>query len=108
MGYSPSVHDGEGVLVGGSYNTTGIKANILIPKSQFNGSYGDVGFERKGTGFVMHADHIDIKRFNLKKLNMGYTENKLRKEVGNTSRYNILSRSETKAGKVEIQISDNG
>ena len=107
MGYSPSIHDGEGVLVGGNYNKTGIKANILIPKGQFNGHYGDVGFERTGKGFVMHADHIDIKRFNLKKLNMSYTENKLNKEVGNTSRYNILSRRETSAGKVEIQIRVN-
>lgn len=103
IGYSPEVHK-EAVVLGGNYNKDKVKAHITIPKSQFNGSYGDLGFERNKKGFVMHADHIDIKKFKLKDLNKKYSENKLRKYVNATSRCNIFSRQEHKNGQIEIQL----
>ena len=78
VGYSPTIHK-EGQVLSSSYNRTGIKANIIVPKSQFRGSYGDLGFEKTEKGFIMHADHIDIKKFKLKDLNKRYSENKLKK-----------------------------
>ncbi len=78
MGYNPAVHN-ESVVLGGSYNRNNVKAHIVVSKSQFNGSYGDLGFERTKEGFVMHADHIDKNKFKLKQLNKCYGENMVKK-----------------------------
>ena len=103
LGYSPAIHK-EGVVLGGNYNRNKVKGHIVIPRSQFNGTYGDVGFERTKTGFQMHADHIDIRKFNLKGLNKKYSENKLRKYVNTTSKCNIFSRQEKNNGQIEIKL----
>ena len=73
--------------------------------------YDIVGFRNERTqlngykkGFVMHADHLDIKRFNMKGLNMTYQENKLKKCVSTTSRWNISSRKLNEKGQIEIQL----
>ena len=84
LGYSPVVHK-EAQVLSGNYNGNKVKGHIIVPRGQFNGSYGDVGFERTKKGFVMHADHIDIRKFNLQGLNKTYQENKLRKFVSSTS-----------------------
>ena len=103
MGYKPAVHKTP-VVVGGSYNAKKVKANVIVSKGQFNGSYGDVGFEKTAKGFVMHADHIDIRKFNLKGLNKKYAENKLMKYVNQTSKCNVFSRAENDKNQVEIQL----
>ncbi len=103
LGYKPVVHK-EAQVLNSNYNRQGLKANIIIPKSQFNGCYGDLGFEKTKKGFIMHADHIDINRFDMKKLNKTYQENKIRKFAGSTTRCNILSRKENSKGQIEIQL----
>ncbi len=103
LGYNPSLHK-EGVVLGGNYNSRKVKGHIVVSKSQFGGCYGDVGFERTKQGFVMHADHIDIKRFNMDGLNKGYLENNLKRYVNSTSKCNISSRRQNKNGQIEIQL----
>ena len=103
MGLKPVVHK-EAVVLGGNYNSRQVKGHIVIPGSQFNATYGDVGFERTNKGFVMHADHVDIKKFNLTGLNKCYMENKLKKYVRSTSKCNILSRRENNKGQIEVQL----
>lgn len=103
LGYSPTIHK-EGKVLEGSYNRNKVKGHIIIPKSQFKGVYGDLGFERTKEGFIMNADHIDIKRFNMKGLNLAYQENKLKKFVSSTSQYNIFSRKQNNKGQIEIQL----
>lgn len=103
IGYSPVVSN-EGQVLNSNYNRKGLKANIVIPKSQFGGCYGDLGFERTKKGFVMHADHLDIKRFKMKELNKKYGENKLNKYVRSTSKCNIFSRHENEKGQLEIHL----
>ncbi len=103
LGYTPTVHK-EGVVLSGNYNSGKVKGHIVVPRNQFGGIYGDVGFERSKKGFIMHADHIDIKKFNLKGLNKTYAENKLKRFVNSTSRCNILSRREKSNGQIEIQL----
>ena len=103
LGYSPEVHE-EAKVLGGNYNRDKVKAHVIVPRSQYNGTYGDVGFERTKKGFVMHADHIDIKKFKMKELNKKYSENKLRKYVSTTSRCNIFSRRENNNGQIEIHL----
>ena len=103
LGYSPTVHN-EGQVLNSNYNRKGLKAHIIVSKSQFGGCYGDLGFERTKKGFIMHADHIDIKRFNLKGLNKKYGENKLNKYVSTNSRCNIFSRKEKDNGQLEIHL----
>lgn len=103
LGYSPTIH-ADGKVLEGSYNRSKVKGHIIVPKSQFNGVYGDLGFERTKKGFIMNADHIDIKRFNMKGLNMKYQENKLNKYVTSTSKCNIFSRRENDKGQLEIHL----
>lgn len=103
LGYDPIISK-EGKVLDSNYNRNGLKGNIVIPKSQFNGCYGDLGFEKTKEGFVMHADHLDIRRFKMKELNLTYQENKLRKTVSNTSRWNISSREVNAKGQVEISL----
>jgi hypothetical protein len=103
LGYSPTIHK-EGKVLEGNYNRNKVKGHIVIPKSQFNGTYGDIGFERTKKGFVMNADHIDINKFKMKQLNKTYCENKLKKYVRSTSRCNIFSRKENSNGQLEIQL----
>ena len=90
-----------------SYSQKKPKAHIVVSKGQFNG-YGDIGFERTKKGFVMHADDYDYgshgNRFKFKKLNVTYSENKLKKVVNSSSRYSIFSRKENKKGQVEIHL----
>lgn len=104
LGYNPTICK-EGQVLGGNYNRDKVKANIIIPRTQFGGVYGDLGFEKTKKGFIMHADHIDLKKFNLKGLNMKYCENKLKKYVSATSRCSIFSRKENKNGsQIEIHL----
>jgi hypothetical protein len=103
LGYSPTIHK-EGKVLEGSYNRNKVKGHIVIPKSQFNGIYGDIGFERTKKGFIMNADHIDINKFKMKQLNKKYCENKLNKYVSSTSKCNIFSRKENNKGQLEIQL----
>ena len=103
LGYSPTIHK-EGKVLEGNYNRNKVKGHIVIPKSQFNGIYGDLGFERTKKGFICNADHIDIKKFKMKQLNKKYCENKLNKYVSSTSRCNIFSRQENDKGQLEIQL----
>jgi len=103
LGYSPTVHK-DGKVLEGSYNRNKVKGHIIVPRSQFNGTYGDLGFERTKEGFVMNADHIDIRKFNMKGLNMTYQENKLKKYVNNTSKCNIFSRKQNEQGQLEIHL----
>jgi hypothetical protein len=69
---------------------------------------GDIGFERTGNGFKMHADDYDWghhgNRFQLNKLNQKYAENKLVKYVKSTTKYNILSKKVNEDGKIKIVI----
>jgi hypothetical protein len=104
LGYSPVVHAEGGVILKNSYSSTKAKVHISIPKSQFNGVYGDLGFEKTKKGFTMHADHIDLRKFNMKGLNTTYSENKVKKYVATTSRCNITSRKINSKGQVEIKL----
>ena len=103
LGYAPTMHK-EGVQLSNSYSKSAAKVQIVVPKSQFNGSYGDLGFEKTKKGFTMHADHIDISKFNLKGLNKTYAENKLKRFVSSTARFNVFSRREKENGQVEVQL----
>lgn len=106
IGYKPTVH-AEGVTLNNSYSRSKPTAHIVIKQTQIGG-YGDIGFERTKNGFVMHADNADVggsrNRFNLKKLNLTYVENKVKKYVNSTVNCNIFSRRENEKGQVEIKL----
>jgi hypothetical protein len=109
LGYDVNIHK-EGKTLENGYSRSKPKAHIVVPKRCFQGM-GDIGFERTKKGFVMHADDYDWgshgHKFHLKKLNMTYSENKLKKVVNSTSRYSISSRKENKKGQIEIQLRVN-
>lgn len=110
MGYQPEVHEKPTNLYGFQGKKREQKAHIVLPRKQVGGASNDVGFERVKKGFVLHASEYDHSWRNgerIKTLNKKYAENKLRKEVGMTSKFNILSRKDRKDGKIEIQLRIN-
>jgi len=110
MGYQPEVHEKAKNLYGYAGKKREQKANIILPRKQVGGASNDVGFERVKKGFILHASEYDHSWRNgerIKTLNKKYAENKLRKEVGMTSKFNILSRKARKDGKIEIQLRIN-
>jgi hypothetical protein len=110
MGYQPEISEKAKNLYGYQADKRSQKAHIIIPRKQVGGLSNDVGFERVKKGFVVHASAYDSKWRNgerIKTLNKKYAENKLRKEVGMTSKFNILSRKDREDGKIEIQLRIN-
>ena len=110
MGYQPEVHSEVKNLYGYRGDQRKQKAHIIIPRKQVGGASNDVGFERAKKGFVIHASQYDYKwrtGERIKTLNKKYQENKLRKEVSLTTKFNILSRKDRKDGKIEIQLRVN-
>ena len=110
MGYEPEIHKTSQNLYGYEGKKRDQKANIIIPRTQVGTASNDVGFERTKKGFVLHASEFDHNWRNgerIKTLNKKYSENKLRKEVSMTSKFNILSRKDRKDGKIEIQLRIN-
>lgn len=107
MGYEPEVHKKAVNLHGYQGDKRTQKAHIVIPRKQVGRASNDVGFERVKGGFVLHASAYDgawRTGARIKKLNKGYIENKLRKEIGVMSNYHIYSRKENEKGQVEIQL----
>ncbi len=81
MGYNPIVHK-EAVGLKTYGNRQGaVKAHIVIPQSQGNFRYADMGFEKTKEGYKLHADHIDIKKLNLTQLKQRYTKAHLAKKI---------------------------
>ncbi len=110
MGYKPEIHKEAKNLFGYQGKKRDQKAHIIIPRKQVGGASNDVGFERVKKGFVLHASAYDAAwrtGNKIKTLNKKYTENKLRKEVGKTSAFNILSRKERNDGRIEIKLRVN-
>lgn len=110
MGYQPEVHSKAKSLQGYRGDARSQKAHIIIPRGQVGAASNDVGFERVKKGFVCHASQFDHKWRNgerIKTLNKTYAENKLRKEVNMTSKFNILSKRNREDGKIEIQLRVN-
>jgi len=110
MGYQPEVHSEAKNLYGYAGKKRDQKANIIIPRTQVGNASNDVGFERVKKGFILHASEFDHNwrtGERIKTLNKKYSENKLRKEVNMTSKFNILSRKDRKDGKIEIQLRIN-
>jgi len=107
MGYQPEVHKDAHNLYGYQGKKREQKAHIIIPRKQVGGASNDVGFERVKKGFVLHASEYDSAWRTGKKiqtLNKTYSVNKLRKEVGMTSKFNILSTKNRGDGKIEIKL----
>jgi hypothetical protein len=110
MGYQPEIHKNAKNLYGYAGKKRDQKANIIIPRTQVGTASNDIGFERTKKGFVLHASEFDHNwrtGERIKTLNKKYSENKLRKEVGMTSKFNILSRKDREDGKIEIQLRIN-
>lgn len=110
MGYQPEIHKTAKNLHGYRGDKRSQKANIVIPRKQVGSLSNDVGFERSKKGLILHASEYDAAwrtGDKIKTLNKKYSENKLRKEVSATSRYNILSRKDREDGKIEIQLRIN-
>lgn len=107
MGYEPEIHKEAKSLEGYQGKKREQKAHIIIPRKQVGGASNDVGFERTKKGFALHASAYDSPwrtGERIKTLNKKYSENKLRKEVGMTSKFNILSRKELNDGRIEIHL----
>jgi len=110
MGYQPEVHSKAKNLQGYQGDKRSQKAHIILPRKQVGGASNDVGFERVKKGFILHASEYDHKwrtGERIKTLNKKYQENKLMKEIGKTSKFNILSRKNRDDGKIEIQLRIN-
>jgi hypothetical protein len=107
MEYNPEVHQTAKPLHGYRGDEREQKAHIIIPRSQVGRASNDVGFERKDGGFVLHASQFDRSwrtGDKLKRLNMSYSENKIRKTIGGMSKCSIFSRQENPKGQIEIKI----
>jgi hypothetical protein len=107
MGYNPEVHKEEKSLQGYQGDERKQKAHIILPRNQVGRASNDVGFQRTKKGFVMHAsqfDHAWRTGDKFKTLNRTYSENKIKKEVSKSSRYNIASRKVRDDGKIEIKV----
>ena len=107
MGYQPVVHKEATNLYGYQGDKREQKAHIILPRKQVGSSSNDVGFERTGKGYKLHASEFDRAwrtGKKIKQLNMSYSENKLKKEVNRTSRCNITSRKVRNDGKIEIKL----
>ena len=110
MGYEPEIHTKATNLHGYQGDARDQKAHIILPRKQVGSASNDVGFERVKKGFICHASAYDHSWRNgerIKTLNKKYAENKLKKEVNMTIRFNILSRKDRKDGKIEIQLRIN-
>jgi len=110
MGYQPEVSKEAKNLYGYQGDKRDQKAHIILPRKQVGSASNDVGFERVKKGFICHASQYDSPwrtGERIKTLNKKYGENKLRKEVGMTSKFNILSRKERSDGRIEIQLRIN-
>ena len=104
LGYNPKVHQ-EGIDVKG-YGSHGTKkAHVVVSRGQFNG-HTDAGFERQKTGFKLHLDNMDHKKFKVGKLKQAYGEAKLMKVVKGRTKFSIKSREE-KEGKIKIRVRRN-
>ena len=107
MGYNPQVHKKAINLHGYQGDKRTQKAHIIIPRKQVGSASNDVGFERVKKGFVLHASAYDNAwrtGAKIKKLNMTYSENKLKKVVNSCVHYNMNSRKVRDDGNIEIHI----
>jgi hypothetical protein len=100
MGYKPTYHETPVEIK--TYGKSGVKANIVVSKDQ-GFSYGDVGFEKTKTGYKLHIDDTDQRRFNLSKLKQGYSEAKIKGTIKGKSKYTLKNR-EVVDGKIKITI----
>ena len=110
MGYQPEISEKAKNLYGYQGDKRPQKAHIIIPRKQVGGVSNDVGFERVKKGFTLHASEYDRSwrdGKNRKTLNKKYSENKLKKEVSRTTKFNILSRKDREDGRIEIHLSIN-
>ncbi len=104
IGYNPVVHE-KGIKMENSYSKSKPTAHIVVPKGQFGGVYGDVGFERQADkSFKMYIDDTDERKFNIGQLRKTYGLNKLKKYVSSTAKYTISSQRETKKGQKEVKL----
>ncbi len=107
MGYNPVTHKEAQSLEGYRGKKRSQKAHIIIPRKQVGGLSNDVGFEKVGKGYVLHASAYDVRwrtGEKIKTLNKTYIENKLRKEVGKSTALSVISRKVREDGKIEIQL----
>jgi len=108
MGYDPVVHDEAKNLEGYRGKARQQKAHIVIPRAQVGVASNDVGFERVGGKYKLHASQFDSKwrteGEKLKTLNKIYGENKVKSFVNSTGGCNILNRKVNKKGQIEIHL----
>ena len=107
MGYTPITSVHAKPLHGYQGDKREQKAHIIIPRSQVGSASNDVGFERVGNGFKLHASEFDHQWRSgqkLKTLNKKYAEHKIGKEILKSGKYRITSRKENKNGQVEINL----
>jgi hypothetical protein len=104
MGYQPKTHK-EAVDIKGYGSHASKKAHIVVSKGQFGG-YTDCGFERTKTGFSIHLDNMDHKKFKVGKLKQHYSEAKVMKVVKGRARFSVKKRVEEE-GKIKIRLTRN-
>ncbi|MCD6435228.1 MAG: DUF1257 domain-containing protein [Clostridiales bacterium] len=101
MGWTPVVHK-EAVNMNG-YGSHGTqKAHIVIAKNQFGG-YTDCGFEKVDSGYKLHIDHMDNRKFKKEQLQSRYAEAKVMKTIRNRTKFSVRNRV-VEDGKVKIRV----
>jgi len=106
MGYNPEIHETPVNLYGYKGDKRQQKAHIVIPRRQVGAASNDVGFEKVGDKYKLHASQFDSawrEGIKIKKLKMTYSEKKVMKIVKKTNRFSFKSRQE-KEGKIKIKI----
>ena len=83
-------------------------AHVVVRRNKFGG-YGDVGFEKTATGFVLHCDDYDWsenrhKKFNLEKLRIQYNKEVVRKVIGKSSKYTEVSCEQLSDGREKMKL----
>ena len=105
-GYSVEVHD-QCSTVDDYYGKKKLPAHLIVRRDQFNGTR-DIGFEKRGEIYIMHADNMDYSqnrgRFNLSEVNKKYCEIEVKRLTSSTTRYNILKQYEDEEGDTKIEI----
>lgn len=109
MGFVPQVHE-EAVQIRTYYASQERKANIVIPKEQFNGM-ADAGFERTSDGsYVFHVDDYDwgknnrLAKIDLKKIKHNYTKVKIKKHVSQTTDYTLIGEEIEEDGSTKLRL----
>jgi len=106
MGYQPQVFKEARPLHGYQGDKRKEKAHIIIPRKQVGNSSNDVGFERVGDGFKLHASEFDKAwraGAKIKRLKQIYGANKITKVVNKSARFSIVSRKEEE-GKIKMKV----